>query len=282
MTTTPKPHLAQALASALTVLLLLSSPAWKARAVPAGHCAPARVTPIPGDPGAYRIETARATTIARRAPLASKPSAATAVAVVRVFPSIFDADGDTLGTVHDTILVTPQTVVRWIRSGPGFHTITNGRDSGDPTAASEYNIIFDDTTLEFDRTFPTLGPHDFFCYIHEPAMAGTIIVTSGVADAGDAGLVRRTLFTQPPRPNPTRGDVSFAVALPRATLTRIAVHDVAGRVVATLHDGPLPAGEHAFRWDGRATDGRRVESGHYFVQLSAGEVRLTRAVSLVR
>src|SRR5262245_36633389 len=69
-----------------------------------GHCAPAIVTPVAGDPGAYRIQTPHGSTIARR-PAPPSRLTATQVAEIRVFPSSFDADGDTLGTVHDTILV---------------------------------------------------------------------------------------------------------------------------------------------------------------------------------
>src|SRR5262245_7698806 len=100
-----------------------------------GHCAPATVTPIAGEAGAYRVQTPHGPIFARRQPAA--PSAATAqLAVIHVFPIAFDADGDTLGTVHDTIVVAPGTTVRWVRAGPGFHTVTNGADSGDPDAAA--------------------------------------------------------------------------------------------------------------------------------------------------
>ena len=265
----------------LLVLAALTVPA-RGWAAPPGHCAPARVTAVPGEPGAYRIETARAVTIARRSPDPIRPAAATAVAVVRVLPTMFDMDGDTISTVRDTILVTPSTVVRWVRIGPGFHTVTNGFDSGDPDASSEYNEIFDDARQSYERTFTTVGVHNFFCYIHEPVMVGTVIVTTGLADVGPPGIVRQADFTLAPAPNPTRDAVNFAIALPRAAGVRLVVHDIAGRVVATLHDGPLPAGEHPFRWDGRGADGRRVLSGRYFIRFASGGAQRTRAVSITR
>jgi len=112
--------------SALPALLLLAptliaapTPSRSASAVAVhGHCAPAVVTPVAGDPGAYRIETAHGTTIARRQAPIEQPLATTAVAEIKVFPFSFDADGDTLGTVHDTILVALGTTVRWVRRGP--------------------------------------------------------------------------------------------------------------------------------------------------------------------
>jgi len=46
----------------------------------------------------------------------------------------------------------------------------------------------------------------------------------------------------------------------------VTVHDVGGRRVARLHDGPLPPGEHTFRWDGRDGTGSAAGSGVYFVR----------------
>lgn len=250
-------------------------------AAPMGHCAAATATPVPGDPAAYRIETAHGSTVARRYPQPSAGQLAATTAVIRVFPNSFDADGDTLGTVHDTILVAPGTVIRWVRAGPGFHTVTNGADSGDPNAAAEYNAIFDDLTNSFERTFVTLGKHDFFCFIHEPTMEGTVIVTSATTGVTPLGVLRRATFTRPPSPNPTRGELSFAIALPRAARVSLTVHDVAGRSVATIEDNALPAGEYPYRWNGRDDGGHLLQSGRYFVRLAVGDVRESRAISLV-
>jgi plastocyanin len=281
----PAPFLVSALLGAVLSAPPMSAGPASGRATPAtavrGHCAPAIVTPIAGDPGAYRIQTPHGTTVGRR-PGPASPLATTQLAVFRVFPFSFDADGDTLGTVHDTILVAPGTTVRWVRMGPGFHTVTNGADSGDLEAANEYNYIFDDTTTSAERVFTTVGRHDFFCFIHEPIMEGSIIVTSATLGVGPSGVLTRAAFTRPPAPNPTRGALAFAIGLPRSAPVSLAVHDLAGRRVAQIHDGPLPAGEHPFRWDGRGADGRLVESGRYFIRLEAGGVREARPVSIIR
>lgn len=274
---TPFPSTSSAALVALLVMLAL--PAHAERRVPGDDVI---VTPVPGDAGAWRIETPHGVTVARRSPDPVKPSAATAVAEVRIFPTLFDMDGDSLTTLRDTILVTPQTLVRFVRRGPGVHTVTNGFDSGDPEASSQYNEFFDDDRQSYERTFTTVGTHHFFCYIHGGSMGGTIIVTNSLLGADGAGIVRQAGFTRAPAPNPARGGVGFAVALPRAAHARLTVLDVAGRSVATIHDGPLAAGEHPFRWDARARDGRRVESGRYFVRFVSGDVQRTRALTLTR
>src|SRR5262249_2604062 len=99
---------------------------------------------------------------------------------------------------------------------------------------------------------------------------------------GGPAVITRPAFTRPPTPNPTRGALSFAVAIPRSSRVSLTVHDVAGRLVARVPDGPLPAGEHPFRLDGRRAGGRRLESGCYCSRLAAGDVRETRAVTLIR
>ena len=246
-------------------------------AVP-GHCAPARITPVAGESGAFQIETAHGTTIARRQ--VRSAFAAPPTAVFRVYPAFFDFDGDTVRTVRDTIVVVAGSTVSWIQYQPDFHTVTNGADSGDPNAAVEFSAILDGTTTRFDWTFTTPGKHDFFCFIHEPAMEGTVFVVPATLDV-KPGVIHRASFTRPPAPNPTRGDVSFAIALPHAARVLLTVHDVAGRSVASLEDAAFAAGEHAFRWDGRGSDGVRLQSGRYFVRLAADGIVETRAVSLI-
>lgn len=80
------------------------------------------------------------------------------------------------------------------------------------------------------------------------------------------------------RPNPSRGAFALSVDLPRATTARLAVFDVAGRRVATLHDGALGPGRIPFTWSPRATDG----AGLYWAVLDADGARFTRRMMRVR
>jgi flagellar hook assembly protein FlgD len=79
-------------------------------------------------------------------------------------------------------------------------------------------------------------------------------------------------------PNPTRGSSTLRFTLPRPEAVRISVHDVAGRMVATVAQGEKPAGAHAVHWDGTSDSGRRASPGVYFVRLRAGETELTARV----
>jgi hypothetical protein len=80
-----------------------------------------------------------------------------------------------------------------------------------------------------------------------------------------------------PRPNPFTTSTSFEVALPNAAPIDLAVHDLAGRRVATLATGVYPSGRWTFHWDGAGARG-----GVYYVRLKVnGAVRSTR-VALLR
>jgi flagellar hook assembly protein FlgD len=81
-------------------------------------------------------------------------------------------------------------------------------------------------------------------------------------------------------PNPARrANVNFT--LPHAADVQLGVYDVAGRRVALLASGNLPAGSYQRAWDGRDESGTRMHSGVYFYRLRAGnEVRRATAVLL--
>jgi hypothetical protein len=80
-----------------------------------------------------------------------------------------------------------------------------------------------------------------------------------------------------PRPNPFTTSTSFDVSLPGTAQIELAVHDLAGRRVATLASGVYASGRWTFQWDGAGARG-----GIYYVRLSVdGQVRSTR-VALLR
>jgi hypothetical protein len=87
---------------------------------------------------------------------------------------------------------------------------------------------------------------------------------------------RATAVSLAVRPNPVRGPARFSVVLPAAAHVRLTVHDVAGRVLVTLHDGELGAGEHPIEWAGKASP------GIYFVQLATPSARTARRFVLLR
>lgn len=73
----------------------------------------------------------------------------------------------------------------------------------------------------------------------------------------------------PATPNPFRSHTTLRWALPQAGPVRLRVHDVAGRLIRTLQDGVMSAGEHSSRWDELDDHGQRVHAGLYFVRFEA-------------
>jgi len=74
-------------------------------------------------------------------------------------------------------------------------------------------------------------------------------------------------------PNPFRDATRISFSIPVGGRTRLTVHDVTGRTIATLVDSELSAGTHAVEWNAR------VPSGVYFCRLVAGgETAGTRMV----
>ena len=69
-------------------------------------------------------------------------------------------------------------------------------------------------------------------------------------------------------PNPFRDRVELVFQAPSSGSARLTVHDVAGRRIATLIDGPMPRGKHAVTWDARSEQGRRAPAGLYFLRLA--------------
>ena len=85
-------------------------------------------------------------------------------------------------------------------------------------------------------------------------------------------------------PSPFRSTVAVTLANPsgRALDARVTVHDLAGRRVATLLEGPAAPGLTTLRWPGRDLAGRAAASGIYEVRAEIAGIRLLRRVALVR
>ena len=86
----------------------------------------------------------------------------------------------------------------------------------------------------------------------------------------------------PPVVGPASPVAVLRFALPKATTATLSVHSADGRVVRTLLNGTLEAGEHDCRWDGRDDLGRSVPAGNYCLQLEAGGSPLTSRRVTVR
>ncbi|MBD3222585.1 T9SS type A sorting domain-containing protein [bacterium] len=78
-------------------------------------------------------------------------------------------------------------------------------------------------------------------------------------------------------PNPFNPATTIRYDLPRTCAVRLVVHDVRGRLVATLVDEVQAAVHRSVRWDARG-----LASGTYVYSLAAGDFRQSRKLLLLR
>lgn len=261
----------------LLAILLVLTVGLSSRTSTASHCASnAKITPVEGAPGQFRITTSRGSVIAQTPPARSTTTGV--LYTINGLSDTWDADNNS-ATQVDTLIVPIGSTVRW-HLVTGIHTITNGHDSADPEAGKKFDYLLTTTSPNFDSTFTQPTTVYFFCYFHEPIMVGTLIVRQ-TADVPGGGATA-VGFSRPPSPNPARGTVSFAITLPREQQVEISVLDIAGRRIATVARDRMTAGEHPFRWDGRTSAGQMAPAGQYRVRLRAEGAEQTRAFSLLR
>jgi hypothetical protein len=85
------------------------------------------------------------------------------------------------------------------------------------------------------------------------------------------------------RPNPSAAVFRISLSVSAAARVDVAVHDIAGRRVATVFEGERPAGTHEFQWDGNASDGVKAPGGVYFLRATAaGEAVVKKLILLNR
>ncbi len=83
-------------------------------------------------------------------------------------------------------------------------------------------------------------------------------------------------------PNPFNPTTTLRFLLSDERSVRLDIFDLAGRRIATLIDGPVPAGYHSFNWHGCSEQGEPQPSGTYFCRFTAGAYEQTQSMSLLR
>jgi hypothetical protein len=107
-----------------------------------------------------------------------------------------------------------------------------------------------------------------------PAVAA---ITTGIEARTPAALGFASMA-----PNPFRRSLGLVIEVPEACgAIDLTVFDVAGRRVRTLASGTLPAGRHAFTWDGRTQEGGRAAAGVYVARLTGAGRAFTRRATLL-
>jgi hypothetical protein len=98
--------------------------------------------------------------------------------------------------------------------------------------------------------------------------------TTAIADA--SAPVVLALGASYPEPFTSGAFVPYGLLSPARVEARIV--DPAGRIVARLAGGEMPAGRHLLRWDGRNAAGEVAPAGVYQLLITAGAERATEAL----
>jgi hypothetical protein len=114
-------------------------------------------------------------------------------------------------------------------------------------------------------------------YTLEPRDDSDIGVWAGVQDGVEP--LRLALKISP---NPVTSGADIKLAIPVAGKASLKVFDVQGRLVKTLLDEKIAAGEHAIHWGGANKDGRRVASGIYFMKMETRKGSVVKKMVISR
>ncbi len=107
---------------------------------------------------------------------------------------------------------------------------------------------------------------------------GTPLVTAVQEATGGLGS-RASLDL---RPNPSAGEVEFAVGRPPAGKVAVAVLDLGGREIWRAESEQSSPTTLSFRWDQRARNGERAAAGIYFVTATVGRERIVRKLVVLK
>ena len=113
------------------------------------------------------------------------------------------------------------------------------------------------------------------------SVAASDTVSFTVTETGiGSGPAPGMLLSLTPNPFAATTVISFSTELPG--LSSVRVFDLSGRLVRTLADGEMGAGEHTLVWDARDAAGRILPSGVYVLHVSTPAGSQTRSMCLVR
>ena len=83
-------------------------------------------------------------------------------------------------------------------------------------------------------------------------------------------------------PNPFVSTASISFKLSESGFTSIVIYDLAGRIVSTLVNNEMPAGEKSVQWNGENDNGAPVSAGLYFCRIQSGGTIETTGLCLLR
>jgi len=153
----------------------------------------------------------------------------------------------------------------------GFdYSVLVNNDDHFPQTYDDGNIIYQGTNQQFnDLYIPPVGPTFYTVFAHnidgsystptEESMTYIFFNSAGI----DERSLPENIGYLNCYPNPFNAQTTISFSIAKASNVKIAIYDIAGRLVETVADGYYAAGEHAVIWDAGS-----FSSGTYFAKLS--------------
>ena len=195
----------------------------------------------------------------------------------------WETTGETFGAVFDVFRLAPG------ESMPGTRIAQNVTPQGTSTQGQPYYRVHDfEVSAGTDYRYYVEGVFDL------PYEGGMREYRSRSKVLAQTAMVQVVDIVSNLAPNPTRGSVTFSVAVPRSfnetprgparipTDVDIRVYNVRGQLIRTLKRGRELNTVLTMRWDGTNQDGVQSPSGVYFLRVQSGDTEAVRKIVLLR
>jgi len=169
--------------------------------------------------------------------------------------------------------------------GGPWTDIENNPDPAEQWLQVEYDLYQSYGAELGDVEFRFTVSHEGDNQIVEAALDDFVVLTNleSVVSTPAGGENRRSTASCQVVPNPFHSETTIRFGIPSAAPVRLTVHDVSGRLVATLIDGlETDAGFHQVLWNGMSDQGSRLQSGIYYVRLDSGSLGARRHLLLFK
>ncbi len=119
-------------------------------------------------------------------------------------------------------------------------------------------------------------------YSYNSVINGTELGSSNEIEVSFTSGLPKVIALHDNYPNPFNPVTNIKFDLPRSGHVKLAIYDVAGRLIKTLVDEVKPAAAHSEMWNGTDRTGRRVASGTYYYVLQTEDFSATHKMMLVK
>jgi len=83
-------------------------------------------------------------------------------------------------------------------------------------------------------------------------------------------------------PNPFNPSTKIEFSIPVSELVNLTVYDLEGKIVKTIVDRNLRAGQHVINWDGTNDKGVKVSTGMYLYQLRTNTLKISKMMTFIK